>query len=57
MLRCNRRSLDFFLVGSNTLSRHTHSLYHRIMVNMVENCFSLVDHVSGLDIMTFECSA
>ena len=38
MLRCRRLSLNLFLVGSNTLDRHTHSLYHRIMVNMVETC-------------------
>ena len=28
----------YFLVGFKTLSRHTHSLCHRIMVNMVETC-------------------
>ena len=37
-LRCKRLGLNFVLVGSNTLSRHTHSLYYRIMVNMVETC-------------------
>ena len=57
MWRCNCLSLNLSLVGSNTLGRHTHSLYHRIMVNMVETCLELVDRVSGLDIMTFECSA
>ena len=36
MLRCNRHGLNLFLVGSNTLGHHTHSLYHRIMVDMVE---------------------
>ena len=55
-LRCNRLSLNLFFVGSNTLGHHTHLLYHRIMVNMVETCLSLVDHVSRLDIVTFECS-
>ena len=48
---------QLFFIGSNTLSHHTHSLYHGIMVNMVETRLSLVDHVSGRNIMTFECSA